>query len=74
MTTDINPSTDIAIPQGGTTQALLRLPQVLALIPVSRSHWWSGVASGKYPTGIKLSSRVTVWKSGHIHNLIASLK
>jgi prophage regulatory protein len=74
MTKKIKPSTDIFIPQGDTTQALFRLPQVLALIPVSRSHWWAGVASGKYPTGIKLSSRVTVWKSGHIHSLIASLK
>jgi prophage regulatory protein len=74
MTRNIKPPTDISIPQGDTSPALLRLPQVLALIPVSRSHWWAGVASGKYPTGFKLSSRVTVWKSGHIHSLIASLK
>ncbi|NCS62440.1 MAG: transcriptional regulator, partial [Rhodoferax sp.] len=27
--------------------ALWRLPKVLELVPVSRSHWWAGVASGK---------------------------
>ncbi len=55
-------------------QTLLRLPQVLAKIPVSRSHWWAGIVAGKYPAGIKLSERVTCWKSSDIQNLIASLK
>jgi len=55
-------------------ESLLRLPQVLARIPVSRAHWWAGCASGKFPAGIKLSDRVTVWRSGDIQNLIASLK
>jgi len=55
-------------------QTLLRLPQVLQRVPVSRSHWWAGIASGKFPAGIKLSDRVTCWKSGDIQNLIASLK
>jgi prophage regulatory protein len=57
-----------------TEESLLRLPQVLALIPVSRAHWWKGIADGKFPTGIKLSERVTCWKSGDIQNLISSLK
>ena len=28
--------------QNISSNALLRLPQVLALIPVSRSAWWAG--------------------------------
>jgi predicted DNA-binding transcriptional regulator AlpA len=52
---------------------LLRLPQVLELIPVSRSHWWAGVASGKYPKGIKLSERCTVWRASHLRKLIQSI-
>ncbi len=40
---------------------------------VSRAYWWKGVKDGKFPPGIKLSSRVTVWKSSDIDKLIASL-
>ena len=53
--------------------ALLRLPQVLSLIPVSRSGWWAGVASGRYPQPVRLSTRCVAWKSQDIRNLIASL-
>jgi predicted DNA-binding transcriptional regulator AlpA len=49
---------------------LLRLPQVLALIPVSKSTWWAGVRTGRFPKPFKLSSRVTVWKYTDIKNLI----
>lgn len=52
--------------------ALLRLPQVLNLIPVSRSHWWAGVASGLYPSPVKLSARAVAWRSADIRALIAS--
>ena len=76
MTTSVlKPASDFAIPQNqNELLALYRLPKVLELVPVSRSHWWAGVASGKFPAGIKLSDRVTVWRSGDIQNLIASLK
>ena len=40
----------------------LRLPQVLAIFPVSRSSWWAGVKSGKYPAPVKISERVTAWR------------
>lgn len=50
--------------------ALLRLPQVLQLIPVSKSHWWQGVRAGKYPAGFKLSERVRVWPFKDIRALI----
>ncbi|RLB81910.1 MAG: transcriptional regulator [Deltaproteobacteria bacterium] len=52
------------------SDALLRLPEVLKLIPVSRSHWWAGVKSGKYPPSIKLSARVTCWRRSSILTLI----
>jgi predicted DNA-binding transcriptional regulator AlpA len=74
MTTTNTPATNVAIPQGNTPLiALWRLPKVLEHVPVSRSHWWAGVASGKFPKGIKLSDRVTCWKASDIQNLIASL-
>ena len=54
------------------TNALLRLPQVLALIPVCKTTWWAGVKSGRYPSPIKLSPRVTCWRLEDIHALIAA--
>jgi prophage regulatory protein len=44
-------------------QSLLRLPQVLALIPVSASTWWNGVRTGRFPAPIKLGPRTTVWRA-----------
>ena len=40
---------------------LLRLSGVLDIIPVSRSSWWSWVASGKAPAPIHLG-RCTCWR------------
>jgi predicted DNA-binding transcriptional regulator AlpA len=48
----------------------LRLPQVLELIPVSKSTWWAGVKAGRYPAGVKLSSRTTAWRASDIRRLI----
>ena len=48
----------------------VRLPQILSLIPISRSAWWAGVREGKFPQGIKLGSKTTVWRAEDIRNLI----
>ena len=48
----------------------VRLPQVLALIPISRSAWWAGIRSGKFPHGIKLGRKTTVWRAEDIRRLI----
>ena len=48
----------------------LRLPQVLALIPISRSAWWTGIRAGKFPKGIKLGDKTTVWRAEDIRTLI----
>ncbi|MEI6314840.1 MAG: AlpA family phage regulatory protein [Syntrophus sp. (in: bacteria)] len=52
------------------TTGLLRIKTVLKFIPVSRSHFWQGVKTGKYPKPLKLSARVTCWKSADILALI----
>ena len=54
------------LPEGG----FLRLPQVLALYPVSRSGWWQGVREGRYPRSYKLSNHVTAWKASDIRELL----
>jgi prophage regulatory protein len=37
-------------------------PPIPALVPVSKSAWWAGIKSGKYPAGIKLGPKTTVWR------------
>ena len=49
---------------------LLRLKQVLEIIPVSASAWWAGVKTGRYPAAKKLSPRVTCWKAEDIRALL----
>lgn len=48
----------------------LRLPQILALIPISKSAWWLGVKEGRFPAPVKLSARTTAWRSEDITALI----
>jgi len=62
-------NTGTTIPESG----FLRLPQVLAVFPVSRSAWWAGVKTGKYPQGVKLSTRTTAWRAEDIRSLIQKL-
>lgn len=49
----------------------LRLPQVLAIFPISKSSWWEGCRTGRYPKPVKLSARTTVWKVEDIAELIS---
>jgi predicted DNA-binding transcriptional regulator AlpA len=49
----------------------LRLPQVLALIPVGKSTWWRGCRSGRFPTPVKLGPRTTAWRAEDIAALMA---
>lgn len=44
----------------------LRLPQVLARVAISRSTLWRRVGDGTFPCPLKLSRRVTVWRSEDI--------
>jgi prophage regulatory protein len=52
---------------------LLRLPQVLSLVPVSRSSWWQGCRDGRFPRPIRLGPRTTAWRARDILALIESL-
>jgi prophage regulatory protein len=58
----------------------LRLKQIIgdkktntpALIPVSRSTWWAGSRSGRFPVAVKLGPRTTAWRTQDISAWIAS--
>ena len=51
----------------------LRLPQILELIPISKSTWWLGVKTGRFPKPIKLGRKISAWKAEDIKNLIENL-
>jgi prophage regulatory protein len=46
-------------------------PPTPAIIPVSRSTWWAGVKSGRFPSPIKLGPRITAWRVEDIRRLIS---
>ncbi|WP_374289640.1 helix-turn-helix transcriptional regulator [Desulfovibrio desulfuricans] len=48
------------------TYGFLRLPQVLAIIPISKSAWWEGCRIGRFPRPVKLGPRTTVWRAEEI--------
>lgn len=48
-------------------------PPIPAVIPVSKSTWWEGVKSGRYPKPVKsLGLRITAWRVEDIRALIVS--
>ena len=57
---------------------LLRLWQIIGckrrkvepIIPISRTSWFNGCSSGKFPAPIKLGERTTVWRVEDIRRLI----
>ena len=55
----------------------LRLPSIIAPhgpIPVSKSTWWAGIKTGRYPKPVKLSTRVTAWRVEDIRAFIDNSK
>jgi len=51
-------------------ERLLRLTQVLELIPVAPSTWWLGVKEGRFPQPVKLGPRTTAWRESEIRKLM----
>ena len=39
-------------------------------IPVSKSTWWAGVKTGRFPKPVKLGPRITAWRVEDIRELI----
>jgi prophage regulatory protein len=62
---------DYQLPQTG----FLRLPAIIAPhgpIPVSKSTWWAGIKTGRYPKPVKLSARISAWRVEDIRRFIES--
>ncbi|OEE69829.1 transcriptional regulator [Enterovibrio norvegicus FF-33] len=52
---------------------LLRIEQVLELIPISRTSWYRGIQDGLYPQSIKIGPRIAVWRRSDIEQLLTVL-
>lgn len=59
----------ITLPEEG----FVKLPQVLATIPVSKSTWFRGVAAGRYPKPVKIGVRASAWRVEEIRECVAAL-
>ena len=62
-------SASFPLPESG----FVRLSTILAPkgpIPVSKSTWWAGIKTGRYPKPVKLGERITAWRVEDIRALI----
>lgn len=50
---------------------LLRLPEVLEVVGVKATAWFSGIKEGRYPKPIKLG-RASAWRMSEIRALVGS--
>lgn len=51
----------------------LRLAQVLEFVPVSKTVWYEGVQSGRFPQPVKLGPRTSAYRAQDISALIERL-
>ena len=48
-------------------------PPIEPILPISKSSWWAGVRSGRFPKSVKLGPRTTAWRISDIRALIEEL-
>jgi prophage regulatory protein len=69
ITKSKSPTTKICLLETG----FIRLKNIIAPygpIPVSKSTWWLGVKSKRFPQPIKLGPKITAWRVEEIRALI----
>lgn len=55
-------------------ESFWRVKEVAACLSIGVSTWWAWVKAGKAPQGIKLGSRITVWRASEIMALVGRLE
>ena len=58
----------------GKLETYWRVKDVAARLGIGVSTWWSFVKQGKAPRGIKLGSRITVWRASEIMALVERME
>ena len=71
-----DPARDKAAERAGAVlqaDGLLRLPEVLALVPLAASTWWAGCRAGRFPAPVRIGPRCTCWRAADIRALLERL-
>lgn len=61
--------TGVPQPQRPQEDRLIRLPEVLRIIPISRSKMYQDIKTGNFPAPDKYGARISVWRYSVIHAL-----
>jgi predicted DNA-binding transcriptional regulator AlpA len=64
----------IEFPQSRSTGVLIREPEVLRIVPISRATLWSRVRAGTFPAPVKISDRVSAWRVEDVARWVESLR
>lgn len=54
-------------------EGFVRLPQVLAVLPVSRSAFLKRVKEGAYPAPVKIGGRTVAWRVQDVRALLEKI-
>jgi predicted DNA-binding transcriptional regulator AlpA len=65
--------TKVTLTQDIPSTGFVRLPQILNVIPISKSSWYRWVKTGRAPAGLKIGEKTTVWRAQDIQALIDDL-
>jgi predicted DNA-binding transcriptional regulator AlpA len=55
------------------SEGYVRLKQVLAVFPVSKSKWYDGVRSGEYPQPVRLGPRASGYNVKEVRALLTRI-
>ena len=56
-----------------TGETLLRVDEVVCMLPIGKTSFLEGVKSGKFPQPLRLTPRRPVWKKTDIDSLLSAL-
>lgn len=57
-----------------TNHRLIRMKEVLEILPISKSTWWEGVRTGQFPKPRKLGDRISCWRLEDILRLVGDVE
>lgn len=52
------------------SKLFLSIKDILEIIPISKSTWWEGVRTGRFPKPLRISVRRTVWRKADIDRFL----
>lgn len=55
-------------------EGFVRLPSVLSVLGISKTSFYAGIKSGKFPKGKLLSERCRVWSASEVRNLLSQIE